>query len=518
MPSMYKLTSETFTRSTAAAVVSLGLILTSCAGDDDPTGAAAAEEAAEEGVADDAGEDGAPPESAVDDDPSVGDVAAGDAGSAAVADGVGLFDASVVHDVELTFEQDDYDAMIATLAETGDKEWIEVTVTIDGVTYERAGARLKGNSSLAGLSGAGPGRGGGAGAGAGGIGGGVSADEPAGLPWLIRLDHFVEGQQHDGYVDLVIRSNNTSTSLNESVALDLLGEAGLASQDAAPVSFSVNGGAATLRLMIEHPSDDAWQEANFDGSGALYKAESTGDWSYRGDDPADYEDVFDQEGGSKITDLSPLIEFLEFLNESDDETFAAELPERLDVDAFATYLAMMELVQNFDDIDGPGNNAYLWWDAESGQFTVVPWDLNLAFGSGGFGGPGGGFEPPEGFEPPARGADGELPDGFEPPEGFEPPDGALGDPPEGFEPGGRGGFGGFGRSNPLVERFLANADFGALYEQQLEELTAELIDSGDAERVLETLTDALTEQATDLVDTDTIAQESASIAEALSGT
>ena len=50
---------------------------------------------------------------------------------------------------------------------------------------------------------------------------------------------------------------------------------------------------------------------------------------------------------------------------------------------------MMDLLDNFDDIDGPGNNSYLWYDAASGQFTVVPWDMNLAFGGrGGIGGRG----------------------------------------------------------------------------------------------------------------------------------
>ena len=105
--------------------------------------------------------------------------------------------------------------------------------------------------------------------------------------------------------------------------------------------------------------------------------------------------------------------FLQFLNESDDETFAAELPERLDVDAFARYLAMMDLVANFDDIDGPGNNAYLWYDVATEQFTVVPWDMNLAFGAlrrrawrTGCRNAPEGFDPgqlPEGFDPTARG-------------------------------------------------------------------------------------------------------------------
>ena len=69
-----------------------------------------------------------------------------------------------------------------------------------------------------------------------------------------------------------------------------------------------------------------------------------------GDDPAAYDEVFDQEGGADVADPTPLVEYLAFIDESDEATFAADLPERLGVEAFVTYLAMMDLVDNFDDI------------------------------------------------------------------------------------------------------------------------------------------------------------------------
>lgn len=52
----------------------------------------------------------------------------------------------------------------------------------------------------------------------------------------------------------------------------------------------------------------------------------------------------------------------------------------MDLDSFATYLAFEDLVNNFDDIDGPGNNSYLFWDSATKKFTIVAWDHNLAFG------------------------------------------------------------------------------------------------------------------------------------------
>jgi spore coat protein CotH len=384
--------------------------------------------------------------------------------------GVGTLATDETHEISLVIDDAEYAAMLDTYGSTGDKEWIDATITIDGATYDNVGIRLKGNSSLR----------------------GVSADaEAETLPWLIKLDKFVDDQRHDGLTDLVIRSNNSATALNEAVALELLDLAGLASQDAIAVAFSVNGGDAVLRLAIEHP-DDSWMAEELEADGALYKAESTGDYSYRGDDPDSYDEVFDQEAGDDNADLTPLMAFLEFINNSDDATFADELDEWLDTDAFATYLALQELLDNFDDIDGPGNNSYLFYSTESETFTVVAWDHNLAFGQtpGGPGGPAGvpgddpsdarpgpggsgapgGAAPPNGVAPPSFDGDGQSPVG-----GFG---GGAGDPGAGDLPGGAGFPG--GQANVLVDRFLANDEWQSLYTDRLAELRSSLYDSGIA--------------------------------------
>lgn len=371
-----------------------------------------------------------------------------------------LFDRSFVHDVDVTFDQAEYDAMIATFQETGDKEWIEATVTVDGETFQEVGMRLKGNSSLMGLRTGFP----------GGPGGSASADQPEGLPWLIRWDEFIGDQEPwGGRQYLNIRSNPSQTSLNEAVAMDLLEEAGLASQQAIATSFSVNGSDEVLRLGMEIPDDDVWQDTweerlGLECQGALYKAKSGGDWSYRGDDPDAYDDdVFEQKGGKNAADLTPLIDFLRWLNEADDATFAAELPERFDVDALATYLAMMDLLANWDSIDGPGNNAYLMYDTCAERWTLVPWDMNLSLGVG-FGG--GGLFPPGGIS---------------------------------------------WRTNPLTDGFRANPDFQGLYQQRLTELQASLVDSGRAGEIIDTWVDLLTTEATHLVDEATITAEADAI-------
>jgi len=424
-------------------------------------------------------------------------------------DAAEVFDSSYVHEISLEFAEAEYEAIVETYATTGEKDWISATLTIDGTTYADVGIRLKGNSSLRGL---------GDDESDGGPAGRASADAPENLPWLIRLDKYVDGQNHDGVVELVIRSNNSETSLNEAVALEVLELAGLATQQAIAVAFSVNGSDASLRLAIEHP-DDAWMAENFDADGALYKAESTGDYRYRGEDPDAYDEVFDQEAGEDNADLTPLIDFLAFLDESDDASFAVEVSDWLDIEAFATYLAVQDLIDNFDDIDGPGNNSYLYYDTGTGVFTVVAWDHNLAFGALGDrglrgGGEGGGAAPPGGdlpgaggFQPPEGAPSGEG--GFQPPAGELP--GGAGVPPGGDDgPAGAPGGGGPTLGNVLRDRFLAVDEFARLYEERLVELEASLYDSGGAAAVLEAWVDVV--GTTDLVDEETVQQEAAAIA------
>jgi spore coat protein CotH len=399
-----------------------------------------------------------------------------------VEDGTGIWDAGTVHDISVEVDDSVVAAMIETYRESGEKEWIEATATIDGTTYERVGLRLKGNSSLRGVS---------------------DDADPADLPWLLRLDEHVEGQSLDGWTDFVVRSNNTETALNEAVALDLLAEAGLASEHAVATSFTVNGGDPRLRLVVQ-ALDEAWEAENFSTRGLLYKSEAEGDWSWRGTDPDSYTDVFDQETGED--DLTPLIDLLDFLNNSTDAELQEGLADRLDVEAFARYLAFEDLVGNTDDIDGPGNNSYLRYDAESGGFTVVAWDHNLAFG--GFGGPGAGGGP-GGF-----GADGERPEGM--PEGMEPPEGMREgmEPPDGERPDGERPEGGMrGGSNVLVERFTAVDEWAAMVDDAHAILAEELYASGLADEVVDRWADLLTSEAGDLVDAATVAEEADAIRE-----
>ena len=402
----------------------------------------------------------------------------------------GYLDPDSLHSVEITVDQSAYQEMITAYTSNQTKNWIEATVTVDGVAHEKAGLKLKGNSSLQ----------------------GISADsEPQKLPWLVRFDKFVDGANHDGMTRMVIRASSSTSALNEAVTLDLLAKTGLASEKAAHISLSVNGSDPVLRLTCQD-LDESWVEQNFDVTGLLYKAESTGDYTYRGTDESAYKDVFDQETGK--ANLTPLIEFLQFINESSDADFQSGLAQRVDVDKMVTYLAFEDVIDNFDDITGPGNNSFLWWAEQANQMTVVAWDHNCAFGlkpGAGVGQRwhGDGGQPPGGGGQPS--GDGSAPSNGQAPTG-QPPGGAGGQQPGGAGGQQPGGGGSQTKANALVDRFNSLMDGETKVSAERDRLKQELYTSGVAQTILDARAKVLTDQAGSLIEQSAVEADKQTIA------
>jgi len=82
-------------------------------------------------------------------------------------------------------------------------------------------------------------------------------------------------------------------------------------------------------------------------------------------------------------DHTALFRLLEVLNKCPDETFPQEIEKVLDVDQVLRYLAVSVMIVHLDNYIGMGHNYYLY--ETNGRFTILPWDLNMAFGTFGMG-------------------------------------------------------------------------------------------------------------------------------------
>ncbi|MBI4732639.1 MAG: CotH kinase family protein [Chloroflexi bacterium] len=351
---------------------------------------------------------------------------------------IALFDDTVVHSIQVIISDEDYQTMISTYQQTGEKDYFHADIIIDGVRINDVGIRLKGNASLMTALGGSGGMGGGAGfdrgaapdaaaipqdgvipqfdpgnlpegfdpnnlpAGvdpnnmpAGGVPGqmpGLATNGQAGetkIPFLIKFDKYVSGQTYQGYTKLALRTYGITydeAMLEEPLTNYVFSLMGLPATETAYTGLQINEETEALYVLSEVVDDQIYLDRYFsNANGVLYKAEVGSSLTYVNDDPSSYTNSFSQETRVNDADMAPLIGFARFLTESDDATFGSELPNYLDVDAFATYLAITNLLVNNDSIVGMNNNYYLYYDDIAERFSLMYWDGNESLGGLGMG-------------------------------------------------------------------------------------------------------------------------------------
>jgi spore coat protein CotH len=95
--------------------------------------------------------------------------------------------------------------------------------------------------------------------------------------------------------------------------------------------------------------------------------------------PLDYLELMQLRTNENKPDHTALLHFLDILNNEPDETFPEEIEKVLDVDETLRFLAVSTLLVHLDNYIGLGHNYYLY--EMDGKFTIIPWDLNMAFGT-----------------------------------------------------------------------------------------------------------------------------------------
>jgi spore coat protein CotH len=78
-------------------------------------------------------------------------------------------------------------------------------------------------------------------------------------------------------------------------------------------------------------------------------------------------------------DYSGLFKLLDVLNNEPDATFPQEIEKVLDVDEALRFFAVSACIVHLDNYIGIGHNMYLY--EVNGKFSLIPWDLNMTFGT-----------------------------------------------------------------------------------------------------------------------------------------
>lgn len=406
-----------------AALVSLLFLSTACDGEADAGNALSADDAAADVVADshDATPDADEPDTAGPDEPDTADpdtpvdlpfepCDADDAdqvrpdgwGRASHckgedADYARLFDADVVHRLDIVVSPEMYQASMDDLDELlggsgggfpggpgggsldgGDNPvWVPVEVRYDGLTWWNVGMRYKGNSSLRSS-----------------YNQGVKK-----LSFRLDFDEFeadfpeIDDQRFFGFKKMTFSNGFKDASLiRDRLAADIFRDAGVPAARGSFAAVWVDYGDGPvyfgLYTMIEDPSDELLETQFDDDSGNLYKPEGdAATWADGTWDPTH----FDKKTNEDAADWSDILAAWDALHsdESDAAAWRAGLEAVLDVDGFLMWLAVNQAIQHWDTYGTMNHNYYVYADPSAGGRLVwFPWDLNEALVSKS-GGPGG---------------------------------------------------------------------------------------------------------------------------------
>lgn len=267
-----------------------------------------------------------------------------------------IFQDDTVNEINIEIDEDDWQDMLDNPLE---EEYHKANITINGETVGNVAIRTKGNNSLT----------------------SVASSDSDRYSFKIDFDYYDNNGNYYGLKKLCLNNNySDNSSMREYISYKIMGELGLDVPQCGYSNITVNGEEWGLYLAVE-PVDEVFLAEHFaDATGDLYKPEGqegTGaDLVYDGDDISSYTGL-NLKTNEDTSDGKKIIALMKALEDGEN------LEDLLDVESALKYIAANVALANFDSYLGNTTHNYYLYE-EDGYFTVIPWDMNLAFG--GFGG------------------------------------------------------------------------------------------------------------------------------------
>lgn len=267
-----------------------------------------------------------------------------------------IFQEDTVNEINIEIDEADWQDMLENPLE---EEYHKANITINGETVGNVAIRTKGNNSLT----------------------SVTNSDSDRYSFKLDFDYYDNNGNYYGLKKLCLNNNySDNSSMREYISYQIMGEMGLDVPECAYSHITVNGEEWGLYLAVE-PVDEVFLAEHFaDATGDLYKPEGVGgtgaDLVYNGDDISAYTGL-NLKTNLNSSDGKEILALMQALEDGEG------LEEVLDAEKALKYIAANVALANFDSYLGnTTHNFYLY--EENGRFTIIPWDMNLAFG--GFGG------------------------------------------------------------------------------------------------------------------------------------
>lgn len=272
-----------------------------------------------------------------------------------------IFNDSIIHQYYLTFETDNWAEQLKINKEDNNEAYQAARFTYvspqgDSIVLDPVGVRYKGNSSYQ-----------------------LAKDMPK-KSFKIKFDKYEEFE-FSGCKRINLNNCVEDPSyMREKIGYDIIRKYIPASR-VAYASLTVNDTLIGIFAQVEQV-DKGFLERNFsDNDGNLYKASDHGSpLDFKGPNQNDYKDFYELKTNEREDDWSRFINFLRLLNQSSDADFVSAVSSVFDLESALRHFAWTMVLSHFDSYTGSGRNFYLYDNPSTGKFTMIPWDVNMAFG------------------------------------------------------------------------------------------------------------------------------------------
>ncbi len=292
-------------------------------------------------------------------------------------EGDNIFANDQIITIELTFHQENFWDSLTTNYETETYMKADLVLTDETGTasFEDVGVRLKGNSSY-----------------------GHPGNKKS---FKIDFNKYVSGQNYDGLKKLNFSNAFKDPAImREKIFFDICRDAEVPAPRANFANVYFNGTLWGFYSVIEQIDDQFLDWKILDDDGNLFKAGANfgggpggggdaADLVYYGDEQTAYEDKYELKSNEDENDWSDLISLIDFINNSSDEDFEANIEEHLALDEYLRSAALDNLFSNLDSYTNSARNYYIYHNLTTEQWQWIKWDANESFGTY-RGGPGAG--------------------------------------------------------------------------------------------------------------------------------
>ena len=275
--------------------------------------------------------------------------------------GDSIFGGIQIHTINMHFSQANYWDSLLFYYNQGLEQYMSANVTVNGVTFNNVGVRMKGNSSF--------------------------THPNNKKPFKISFDNYVSGQKWNGLKSVSLNNCwNDPTFMREKLYLDICRYAGIPAPRCNFVKLLINDTAFAFYSMVESVDKTFLSSRYNDNSGIYYKAvdgRDTGvqvfsDFRWLGSDTSVYLDKYELKSDLAGTPWKKLVGFIDTLNHS--STVQTSLPNNVNMSAFYKAMSMDIISANLDAYMHSGRNFYVYFNPVlSTKLDWIIWDASLAF-------------------------------------------------------------------------------------------------------------------------------------------